>query len=124
MNATRLAAFLEARGFRVRLWRERRVYVSGYGKDVSCAIEPVADAKTLDDAVITVSSTWRSPHAGLRCKGVKHTLLWDLFALGLLSQKPPRDWQAVKLDDRPPVARAPIEHETVFDWPDFPASQR
>lgn len=124
MNAARLAAFLEARGFRVRLWQERRVYVSGYGKDISCAIEPVAGDRTLDKAVITVRSTWRSPHAGLRCKGVKHTLLWDLYALGLLTETPPRDWQAVKMDERPVVTRVILDPEPAFVWPDFPKAAR
>lgn len=105
MNAERLANFLEAHGLRVKLWRERRVYVFGYGRDVSCAIEPIPGEPTLDRARILVTSNWRSPHVGLRCKGVKHALLQDLFGLGLLSAAPPDDWRRVQLDDRPAVPR-------------------
>lgn len=102
----RLAAKMAAFGFRVRCWKSRRVYVQGYGRDVTAYIEPSdASATTADASRIIVSSNWRSPHAGLRCKGIKHALLRDLYAVGLLSERPPDDWKQVSLDDPP---RLPI----------------
>lgn len=123
MIAAALANLLEARGFQVRVWKEKRVYIDGYGHDIRAFIEPSpADHDgCIDRAIIDVRSTWRSPLAGMRAKGVKHELLMDLYRSGFLTKAPPENWKDVTLDRRVvhPRLEPPAEQPLPFDWPPF-----
>ncbi|MFZ4602984.1 MAG: hypothetical protein ACOYM8_11050 [Caulobacterales bacterium] len=106
--AAQLAAIMTACGFSVRVWRDARVYLNGYGRDVRAYLEP----RTLDpqapaaDAKLVVSSTWQAPrYNGLRCKGVKHAILKDLWTAQLISAPPPERWQDVTLADEAVTAQ-------------------
>jgi hypothetical protein len=120
MNAVDLAARLTAAGFKVRLWRDRRVYIQGYGRDIRAYIEPGAST-TLDDARIDITTSWRSHHATMHCKGVKHALLSDLFDAGLLDTPPPDHWRLVRIEDRPRIKRVvtlvPSQDADAMPWP-------
>ena len=92
---------MSACGFNVRLYRDRRLYISGYGRDIKAYLEPCDHNGPLpaDGYALHVASTWRAPQFnGLRCKGVKHAILEDLFAARLISTAPPTKWQEVELD--------------------------
>lgn len=120
MNAAAFAQVMTAAGFRVRLWRDTRIYVYGYGRDITACVEPV-DAETLDRARIEVTTNWRSAHATLRCKGVKHALLSDLFEAGLMAAPPPDHWREVRIEERPRIKRVvsstPSKDADVMSWP-------
>jgi len=107
-----LAAALAYCGFNVRRWKGERLYLSGYGRDISAYLETAAPPgpAPADGYRLVVTSSWRAPrHNGLRCKGVKHALLCDLFAAGLIGAPPPPSWQDVILDapqsERPAIRR-------------------
>lgn len=103
MSILSLAQRMIASGFNVRPWREKRLYLSGYGPCIKVYIEPACAAglKPCDGARIVVTSSWASQRAALHAKGVKHAVLQDLYKAGLLSAPPPDRWQDVALDDRP-----------------------
>lgn len=101
--ASDLARILAACGFAVRLWRSQRIYLSGYGRDISAYLEPGADLgpRPCDGVRLEVRSNWQAArYNGLRCKGVKHAILHDLWTARLLSESPPARWQDVTLCDR------------------------
>lgn len=90
-------------GFHVRVWRAARIYIEGYGRDISAYLEPPIEpgAAPLDHCPLIVRSNWRAPnHNGLRCKGVKHAMLTDLYRAELISEPPPAHWRDVPLDAR------------------------
>jgi hypothetical protein len=106
MNADSLAAMLLAHGFRAKAYHGSRVYLDGYGRDVKAWLEPGASGELpADGAFLHVRSSWRSHLNGLRCKGVKHAILTDLYAAGFLSSPPPEDWRRVRLDEPRPAQR-------------------
>ncbi|MBI1256569.1 MAG: hypothetical protein GC204_03775 [Chloroflexi bacterium] len=118
MSARPLADRLARYGFRVRLWNDRRIYLAGYGREISAYIEPLAgDDPMLDGARIVVESRWRSSKAALHAKGVKHAILKDLHDAGILSERPPDDWRKIRLDDprpgRPLAAKSDLEQGRV-----------
>ena len=95
-------------GFHVRPWKGERVYLAGYGRDIKAYLTPDATKGVLpaDGWHLTVTSSWRMPrYNGLRCKGVKHAILTDLFVAGLISAPPPPRWQDVDLEA--PLSRRP-----------------
>jgi len=103
-----LSQILSACGFNARLWKGSRIYLSGYGKDIKAYLQEGALRGPLpaDGYELTISSTWRMPqYNGLRCKGVKHAMLEDLFAARLISAPPPARWQDV--DIHAPLAVRP-----------------
>lgn len=105
-----LSSILVACGFRVRLWKAKRLYLSGYGRDVRAYLEADTSAgpSPADGYRLVVSSSWKvHQYNGLRCKGVKHAILEDLYVAGLLSKPPPARWQDVVLD-APQAARPAI----------------
>lgn len=119
MTAAQVAKAMTAAGFSVRLWRDTRIYVHGYGCDITASIEPLEGA-TLDAARIDIKTSWRSPHATLRCKGVKHALLVDLFDAGLLAAPPPDHWRQVRVEDRPRIKRITLTTSSIVEtmpWP-------
>lgn len=96
-----LRLILASCGFDVRAWRSKRLYLHSYGRDIKAWLEPgsVQPGLPADGWRLFVTSTWRaSRQNGLRCKGVKHAILRDLFAAGLISAPPPERWQDVVLD--------------------------
>lgn len=100
---TNIVELMRRCGFHVRAWREARIYIDGYGRDISAYLEPPSEpgAAPLDNCPLIVRSNWRAPnHNGLRCKGVKHQMLTDLFKAELILTPPPDDWRHVLLDDR------------------------
>jgi hypothetical protein len=107
MTLAMLAQRLTAAGFSVRPWRDQRLYLAGYGPCIKAYLEPpkAPGAKPCDGARLVVQSSWSSKHSALHAKGVKHAVLQDLFAAGLLSAPPPSRWQDVPLDDRPQLRR-------------------
>lgn len=105
-----LAIILSACGLSVRLWKGQRLYLSGYGRDIKAYLHPSAARGPLpaDGYALVVMSNWNMPrYNGLRCKGVKHAILEDLFLAGVISSPPPRDWRQVELD-APQAARPAI----------------
>lgn len=113
-------------GVTVTLWRGKRVYLSGYGRDINAWIEPrdrlPTDARPADGALIQVTSTWKSTRNALHCKGIKHMILHDLYNAGLLTHRPPEIWQKVALEDRRPVTvhvPSSARDEEPFVWPDY-----
>lgn len=108
-----LCRILRACGFDASSWRGQRIYIRGYGRDIKAWLSPGPDAGgslPVDAFRLIVTSTWRAAlHNGLRCKGVKHAILCDLYAAGLMSAAPPARWQDVVLDTphavRPPISR-------------------
>jgi hypothetical protein len=107
MTPDELALILIANGFRAKVYRETRIYLGGYGRDISAWLEKeTSGALPADGSVLHVRSSWRSQHNALRCKGVKHAILLDLHAAGLLSVAPPDDWRRVTLEE--PRRRAPV----------------
>ncbi|MBL8558141.1 MAG: hypothetical protein JNM47_05435 [Hyphomonadaceae bacterium] len=104
-----LAAILSACGLTVRLWKGQRLYLSGYGRDIKAYLAPQGDGPLpADGYALTVTSSWNMPrYNGLRCKGVKHAILEDLFLAGVISAPPPADWKQVQLEAphsmRPPI---------------------
>lgn len=104
------AALMTRCGFTVRPWRSR-LYLDGYGRDISAYVEMALEpgAAPLDGAMLTVVSNWRSRHNGLRCKGVKHAILSDLYRAELVSEAPPAHWRDVPLErakETRPIVRA------------------
>lgn len=106
MSLAELAEHLVRGGFRAKLYGVNRIYIAGYGRDISAWLTSptsqapsVASPSSADGLFLYVSSSWRSPHNGLRCKGVKHAILTDLHAAGFLSSPPPGDWRRVMLDE-------------------------
>jgi hypothetical protein len=105
-----LAAILSACGLSVRLWKGQRLYLSGYGRDIKAYLTPQGGGGPLpaDSYALTVTSSWNMPrYNGLRCKGVKHAILEDLYLAGVISAPPPADWKQVALE-APHAARPPI----------------
>jgi hypothetical protein len=103
-----LSEILSACGFNARLYKGGRIYISGYGKDIkACLVAgPISGPLPADGYALSVSSSWRAAqYNGLRCKGVKHAILEDLYAARLISMAPPARWQDVSLDA--PHARRP-----------------
>lgn len=109
---SRVLALVEALtycGFACRVWREQRVYLHGYGRDITAYLEPCDDdgLRPADGAGLDVRSNWQAAkHNGLRCKGVKHAILKDLWAARLISEPPPEKWQDVVLVEPRPAGRA------------------
>lgn len=100
---TQIADLMHRCGFHVRAWRGARLYIDGYGRDISAYLEPPIEpgAAPLDHCPLIVRSNWRAPnHNGLRCKGVKHAMLTDLYRAELISDPPPAHWRDVPLDTR------------------------
>lgn len=105
-----LASILSVCGLSVRLWKGQRLYLSGYGRDIKAYLAPQGGDGPLpaDSYALTVTSSWNMPrYNGLRCKGVKHAILEDLFLAGVISTPPPADWKQVALE-APHAARQPI----------------
>lgn len=105
-----LCTILSACGFNARLWKGFRIYLSGYGRDIKAYLQTDAAPGPLpaDGFRLVVTSSWNAPrYNGLRCKGVKHAILEDLFAARLISAPPPLRWQDVELD-APQATRRPI----------------
>jgi hypothetical protein len=101
MSPDECAAALLAAGFRAKRYGEARIYIGGYGRDISAWLESdAAGVLPVDGATLHVRSSWRSPHNALRCKGVKHAILSDLHAAGLASVAPPEDWRQIRLDEQ------------------------
>lgn len=97
-----LARILIACGFDARVWRGQRVYLGGYGRDISAYLEPrgLSAEFPADGARLDVRSSWQAArYNGLRCKGVKHEILKDLWRARLISTPPPERWQDVSLAD-------------------------
>jgi hypothetical protein len=89
-------------GFRVRRWKGERLYLGGYGRDISAYLEPDCGGgpSPADGYRLVVTSSWRAArYNGLRCKGVKHAIWGDLYRAALVSAPPPVDWQGVTLDE-------------------------
>lgn len=110
MPLEELASILSACGLSVRLWKGQRLYLSGYGRDIKAYLSPQSGDGPLpaDGYALTVTSSWNMPrYNGLRCKGVKHAILEDLFLAGVISTPPPADWKQVALE-APHAARPPI----------------
>lgn len=106
-----LSEILSACGFNVRLYRGGRLYISGYGKDIKAYLHegPILGPLPADGYALSVSSTWRAAqYNGLRCKGVKHAILEDLYTARLITAPPPRRWQDVELE-APHGARRAIQ---------------
>lgn len=106
MSLAELAEHMVRGGFRAKLYAGNRIYIAGYGRDISAWLTPpasptasIASLGSADGLFLHVRSSWRSPHNGLRCKGVKHAILTDLHAAGFLSSPPPGDWRRVALDE-------------------------
>jgi hypothetical protein len=121
VTAEKLFQRMKLSGFRVSLWRERRIYVQGHGRDIRAYIEPVPDMPNADGARIVVESTWRSPQNALRCKSIKHAILSDLFEAELLTTPPPESWRDVRSSDRPtPPPRSERHRDELepFEWPE------
>lgn len=100
---TQITDLMRRCGFYVRAWRGARLYIDGYGRDISAYLEPPIEpgAAPLDNCALIVRSNWRAPnHNGLRCKGVKHAMLTDLYRAELISEPPPAHWRDVQLDTR------------------------
>lgn len=100
---TQIADLMRRCGFQVRAWRGTRLYIDGYGRDISAYLAPPIEpgAAPLDHCPLIVRSNWRAPnHNGLRCKGVKHAMLSDLYRAELISVPPPAHWRDVPLDTR------------------------
>lgn len=115
--AETLAAIMTGCGFSVRLWRGRRVYLDGYGRDVSAYLEPLAADPSFpaDAAKLVVRSSWQAHrYNGLRCKGVKHAIWKDLYEAKLISAPPPERWQDVAVTDEAPGRRTlrPYERQS------------
>ncbi len=105
-----LSEILSVCGFNARLYRGGRIYISGYGRDIKAYLHQKGGDGPLpaDGYALDVSSSWRAAqYNGLRCKGVKHAILEDLYAARLISTPPPRRWQDVTLD-APLAARRTI----------------
>jgi hypothetical protein len=105
-----LSSILSACGFSVRTWKGQRLYLSGYGRDIKAYLHPATPHGPLpaDGFALVVTSSWNMPrYNGLRCKGVKHAILEDLFLAGVISTSPPPDWKQVTLD-APHAARPAI----------------
>lgn len=105
-----LARILIACGFDARAWRGQRIYLGGYGRDITAYLEPrdLSAEFPADGARLDVRSSWQAArYNGLRCKGVKHEILKDLWRARLISSPPPERWQDVSLADAP-VVRPPI----------------
>lgn len=86
-----------------------RLYISGYGRDIKAYLCIADEGGPLpaDGCSLVVTSNWSAPrYNGLRCKGVKHAILEDLFAARLISTPPPLRWQDVELDA--PQAKRPV----------------
>lgn len=104
-----LAGALKYCGFECRVWRDQRVYLHGYGRDITAYLEPFGDEglALADGARLDVRSNWQAAkHNGLRCKGVKHAILKDLWAARLVTTPPPEKWQDVMLVEPRPDGRA------------------
>lgn len=102
--ASLLAATLLQCGLDAEAWKGERVYLSGYGTAVrayltipSLPLDQLG-ARPCDGANLVVTSFWKSTKSGLHAKGVKHAILSDLYAAGLISEAPPARWQDVALD--------------------------
>lgn len=96
-----LSEIMSACGFNVRLYRDSRVYISGYGRDIKAYLAPCDGVGPLpaDGYALHVASSWRAPQFnGLRCKGIKHAILEDLYTARLITLAPPAKWQEVELD--------------------------
>jgi hypothetical protein len=99
-----LAITLRQCGFDADAWKGERVYLSGYGPAVRAYLTipslPLdrAGARPCDGANLVVTSFWKSTKSGLHAKGVKHAILMDLHAAGLISEAPPARWQDVALE--------------------------
>jgi len=82
-------------------WRTQRIYIRGPHKTIS-AYFLVADPEReswphlMDGVTLHVESKWRSHKSDLHAMGVKHAILKQLHAAGLLETPPPADWRAVK----------------------------
>ena len=95
-----LDQILSACGFSSRLWKGQRLYISGYGRDIKAYLQPdkMRGPLPADGYSLSVTSNWSAPRFnGLRCKGVMHAILQDLYRAGLISQEPPHRWQDVEL---------------------------
>lgn len=102
--ASLLAAIMRECGFDAGAWKGERVYLSGYGAAIRAYLTipslPLdrAGAPPCDGASLIVTSFWKSTKSGLHAKGVKHAILMDLYAAGLISEAPPARWQDVSLE--------------------------
>jgi hypothetical protein len=104
--ADELARILTGCGFDARVWRGQRVYLGGYGRDITAFFEPrtLCPEHPADGVRLDVRSSWQAArYNGLRCKGVKHAILKDLWRACLLSAPPPDRWQDVPLTEAPLV---------------------
>lgn len=112
-----LADILSACGLSVRLWKGQRLYLSGYGRDIKAYLAPRSGGGPLpaDSYALTVTSSWNMPrYNGLRCKGVKHAILEDLFLAGVISTPPPADWKQVELEAPHAVRNSIIPHASAL----------
>jgi len=101
-----LYAALEAAEFRASIWRDRRIYINGFGRDIKAYIEldnPADEADTtrlFDGAALRVYSNCDSQPAIWRmnrAKQVKHELMERLHASGITAYLGPpcARWQDV-----------------------------
>lgn len=115
MNLEACESALRTAGFQVRCWRDKRLYLIGYGRDIQAWIEH--DDARIDADALRISTTWRSRHAAARCKSVKHAILCDLYAAGLLAKAPPDHWRDLSLPSRTPATRTPVAAIETMPWP-------
>lgn len=108
MTPLQIAETLMKLGFQAKPYGATKIYLSGYGRDVSAYIDVAGDAtgpRLADGRTLTVTSKWRSPQNALRCKGVKHAIMVDLYNADLLTARPPEHWRDVVLDETPKPVR-------------------
>lgn len=103
----RLSQALEDSGFDVSIWKGRRIYFKGLGRDIAAYIEPDEPEKeaTLEMALYegcclkvfsnceTQGRQWQIN----RAKQVKHELMLKMYAAKIVDCKPCEKWEDVIL---------------------------
>lgn len=97
-----LEGTLNSIGVATKAWRAKRLYIQGQHKTISAYLalaEPTRETwpSLMDGVTLHVESKWRSHKSDLHAMGVKHAILKQLHAAGLLETPPPADWRSVKL---------------------------
>lgn len=104
-----LTAALNASGFTAKAWKDQRIYLNGYGKDISAYItldtptDAAVDGRLFDGCALKVYSNAEQSGAWLvnRRKQVKHQIMVQLYDDGQgvtgYFEAPTDDWQKVIL---------------------------
>ncbi len=98
---------LNESGFEAKIWRNERIYLNGYGRDIKAYfllfdpedVPPDSDWALLDGVVLKVSSHGDKSAKWLlnRAKQVKHAIMLDVHACGVGAEHPCESWQEVDL---------------------------